>query len=76
MSKTELLRRAKRRLEDLSEEHLVVAEHFLAYLEEAADEDATEELLRIPGFLDRLERAEKQIAEGRTVSVAELDRKY
>ena len=39
------------------------------------DDEATEELLRIPGLLERLEEAEKDIAEGRTVPVEELRRK-
>ena len=76
MNKTELLQRAQRRLEGLCEQHLVVADHFLAWLEECEGEEATAELLRIPGFVEELEEAERDIAEGRTVSVEELRRKY
>ena len=70
MTRTELLRRAKRRLEHLSEQRLRTADDILAYLEDLDGDEATEELLRIPGLLDRVEKAEQDIAEGRTVSGA------
>jgi len=76
MTKTELLRRAKRRLEHLSEQRLRTADDLLAYLEDLESDEATEELLRIPGLMDRIEEAEHDIAEGRTVSVDELRRKH
>ena len=76
MTRTELRRRAKRRLDTLSEERLRVAEDFLAYLEERDSSEATEELLRIPGLLDRLREAEKQIARGKTVPAERLRRKH
>ena len=75
MTKTDLLRRAKRRLEHLSERRLRTADDILAYLEDLESDEATEELLRIPGLMARLEEAERDIAEGRTVSVDELRRK-
>ena len=65
MTKTELLRRAKRRLGGLSQEHLVVADHFLAWLEECEGDDITEELLRIPGFVRDFEQGCKEAAEGK-----------
>jgi len=76
MTKTQVLDRAKRRLERLSERRLHTADDILAYLETLEDDDATEELLRIPGLTNRLAEAERDIAEGRTVSVDELRRKY
>ena len=76
MTKTELLRRAKRRLERLSEQRLRTANDILAYLDDLDSDEATEELLRIPGLLERLDEAERDIAEGRTVPVHELRRKY
>ncbi len=76
MTKTEVLRRAKRRLEHLSEQRLRTADDILAYLEDLESDEATEELLRIPGLTERLEEAERDIAEGKTVPVDELRRKY
>ena len=65
MSKTQLLRRAKRRLGSLSEEHLLVADHFLAWLEEREGDDMTAELLRIPGFAEEFEQGCKEADEGK-----------
>ena len=76
MTKNEVLGRARSRLEGLSKERLQVADDFLAYLEEREDNEATEELLRIPGLVERLRKAERQIAQGRTVPVEKLRRKY
>ena len=76
MGKTEVRRRAKRRIDSLSDERIDVADDFLAYLQERESNEATEELLRIPGFIDRLKEAEKDIAESRTVAVEDLRRKY
>jgi hypothetical protein len=73
MTKTQLLRRAKHRLAALSEDRLQFADRFLAYLEE---EDATEELLAIPGFAEEFEEAEKDIKAGRLTPVEKLRRKY
>ncbi|MFW6108362.1 MAG: hypothetical protein ACOC8D_00975 [bacterium] len=75
MTKTELLRRAQQRLEHLSQRRLQTADDILAYLEDLDSDEATEELLRMPGLLDRIEEAERDVAEGRTVSVEELLRK-
>jgi len=75
MTRSEALQRARRRLGGLSEQHLVVADHFLAWLEECEGEEATAELLGIPGFVEKLEKAERDIADGRTVSVEQLRRK-
>ena len=69
------LRRAKKRLESLSPERLRVADDFLAYLEERESGDATRELLRMPGFLDRLEAAEDEARNGLLTAVEDLQRK-
>jgi len=76
MTKGELLRRAKRRLSGLSKEHLLVADHFLAYLEEAESVQATEELLRVPGFAEAFEEAQRDVEAGRLTPVEDLKRKY
>jgi hypothetical protein len=76
MTTTELRQLAKVTLEGLPPEQLKVAVEFLRYLDERASIEATEELLRIPGILDDLAEAEREIAEGRTTPVEELRRKY
>ena len=76
MDATEVRRQAKRRIDELSPERLQVADDFLAYLEERESCEATEELMKIPGLLDELAEAEKQIAAGRTAPVEQLRRKY
>ena len=60
----DLLDRAKRRLDSLSRERLRAAEDFLAYLEERETDEATDEILRLPGLVAALERAEREVAEG------------
>ena len=59
MSNRELKRIANLRLKSLSPERLKVAIDFLAYLEERESNEATEELLRIPGL-------EEELKEGKT----------
>ena len=61
----ELRREAKKRLDALSPERLKVATDFLAYLEERESNEATEELLRIPGLLAAFRKAEKQTPVGK-----------
>lgn len=72
MTARELRRELKRRIDRLSEERLAVADDFLAYVEERESDDATAELLRIPGLLDELKEAERDIAEGKTASWREV----
>ncbi len=76
MGKTETRRRAKRRIDHLSDEHVLVAERFLAWLEECEGDEATAELLRIPGFAEELEEAEKDVEAGRLTPLEHLKRKY
>jgi hypothetical protein len=75
MSPTALRKRAKQRLDALSPERLRVADDFLAYLEERESDEATEELLRIPGFLEELKLAEEDIRAGRLTRAEDLRRK-
>jgi len=63
MTIMEVRQRAMRRLESLSPARLQVADDFLAYLQERESNEATEELLRIPG-------PEKRIAAGRSQPMA------
>ncbi len=62
MSNRELKRVAQQRLESLSPERLRVAVDFLAYLEERESNDATEELLRIPGLAEELKKVKNSKA--------------
>jgi hypothetical protein len=75
MSTVELRRETKRRIEQLSPERLQVAADFVAYLAERESNEATEELLRIPGLTKALEEAERGIAAGRVTRVEGLRRK-
>jgi len=65
---TLLLQEARERLQRLSLERLRVAADFLAYLEEKEENEATEELLKIPGFLERYREAMRQADAGEVVS--------
>jgi len=64
----ELRRRAKKQIESLSSERLRVAADFLSYLEERESNEATDELLRIPGFAEQFEEAQRDMAAGRMVN--------
>lgn len=59
----------------LTPERLKLAEDFLAYLEEREEDEATTELLALPGFREALRNAEAEIAAGRLTPVADLRRK-
>jgi len=76
MRTRDLRRQARRRLDGLSREHLIVADHVLAWLEDRESIAATDELLAIPGFLEALEEAERDIEAGRLTPVEDLKRKY
>jgi hypothetical protein len=76
MTTAELLQHAKDTLAGLPPEQLKVAAEFLRYLDERASDEATEELLKIPGLLEDLEEAERDFAEGRSVPFEKLRRKY
>jgi hypothetical protein len=75
MSTTELREAAKRHIDNLSDDRLLVATDFLAYLDERESKEATEELLKIPGLLDELKRAEEDAAAGRLTRMEDLKRK-
>jgi len=68
MTTAELRQVAKQTLDTLPPEQLKVAAEFLRYLDERASDEATAELLRIPGLLADLAEADRDIAEGRTAN--------
>ena len=75
MSTAELRRLARERIRRLSSERLQVAVDFLAYLDERQSNEATDELLRIPGFLKAFQRAKKQADRGELTPARGLRRK-
>lgn len=74
MTTTELRQAAKESLESLPPEQLKVAAEFLKFLHERASDEATAELLKIPGLLEDIAEAERDIAEGKTVNWREVRR--
>ena len=75
MSLTELRQQARQRLDSLSLERLRVADDFLAYLSDREAEEATAELLALPGLHSALKEAEEDVRAGRLTPVADLRRK-
>ncbi|MEH2261187.1 hypothetical protein [Nostoc sp.] len=65
MDNTEVRQQINQYLDVLSSERLQLVADFLAYLADKESEDATQELLDIPGFIESFERGKKDIAEGR-----------
>ena len=65
MNNTEVRQQINQYLDELSSERLQLVADFLAYLAHKESEDATQELLDIPGFIESFDRGKKDIAEGR-----------
>lgn len=63
-------------LNQLSPQHLNLVAKLLAYLTEKESQDATQELLDIPGFWEAFEQGQQQLAEGRVTPSEQLKRKY
>jgi hypothetical protein len=72
--KTALIEETERRLRRLSLERLRVASDFLAYLEERERSEATEELLKIPGFEEAFHRAAQQVQDDQVVRFEDIRR--
>lgn len=72
MNAAELNRQIKEYADRLSPERLQVAADFLAYLADKESEEATQEILAIPGIMKTLEKAEKNIAEGKVRNWREI----
>ena len=68
MTIQDIRRQARRRLKSLSPDRVKVANDFLAYLEERESNEATKELLDIPGLAEEIKKAEKDAASGRLTS--------
>ncbi|MEI2581739.1 hypothetical protein [Scytonema sp. PRP1] len=65
MNNTTIREKINQYLDGLSSERLELVADFLAYLADKETEDATQELLDIPGFIESFERGKKDIAENR-----------
>ena len=76
MTTMDLRQEARSRLDALPADKLKVAAEFLAYLDERASDEATAELLKIPGLLDELREARAQTAAGKGTPFEKLRRKY
>jgi proline dehydrogenase len=68
MNTSELRQQINQYLEQLSGDGLEIVADFLAYLADKESEEATQELLDIPGFIESFERGKKDIAEGRVAN--------
>ena len=74
MSTAELRRKVKKTVDQLSGQRLRELASIVRELQEL--DEATEELLRIPGLLDRVRAGIREVDEGKTVPVSKLRRKY
>ena len=70
-----LLQESQARLRSLSPGRLRVANDFLTYLQEREENEATQELLEIPGFLSAFRRAAAQAEAQETVLWEDVQRK-
>jgi hypothetical protein len=64
---TDILNQIQNSLHRLSPQALQFVALFLTYLAENESEEATQELLELPGFRESFERGKKDIQEGRVV---------
>jgi hypothetical protein len=74
MTVSQLRKRIATQLKTLSADRLRVASHYIEYLSEHEDNPATTELLKIKGFRSALRRAERQVAQGKTVPLEKVRR--
>ncbi len=65
MNTAEIREQINQHLDRLSSDRLQLVAEFLAYLADKESEEATQELLDIPGFIESFERGKKDIAQGR-----------
>jgi hypothetical protein len=68
MNTNEMRLQIKEYVDRLSPERLRVAADFLAYLAEGESNEATQELLEIPGFVEAFERGKQDVTAGRVIN--------
>ena len=73
-SNKELLEQANVYLNQLSDDKLKFAIDFLEYLQQKEEQEATKELLNIPGLEQELLEAEQEIERGEIVSLESIYR--
>ncbi len=74
LSQAALIQQAENRLRQLSPERLRVAIDFLAYLQEREENEATEELMNIPGLEEAFREAVQEADAGEVVSFEAIRR--
>lgn len=72
MTPTDVKRLAKQKVDALSPAKARVALDFIEFLVAKEEAEATEELLAIPGLLSQVREAEREVAEGKVVSLSEV----
>lgn len=65
MNTDQMRLQVKEYVDRLSPERLRVAADFLAYLAERESNEATQELLEIPGFIEAFDRGKQDVAAGK-----------
>ena len=65
MNTAQIRNQLKKYIDQLSPESLELTEQFITDLLNQDHEDATEELLKIPGFVEDFEKGKQQIKEGK-----------
>jgi hypothetical protein len=68
MNTIEIRQKINENLHKLSSERLDFVAELIEYLADSESQDATQELLDIPEFLESFERAKKDIAAGRVIN--------
>ena len=68
MNNSEIRHQINQYLERLPSVRLHLAADFLAYLADKESEEASQELLDVPGFIESFERGKKEVAEDRVVN--------
>jgi len=74
MSKETILIEAQQRLKGLTKYKIAIANDFLKMLDEKESKEATEELLRIPGFYEKFIKARKQLEMGQVFDFEAIKR--
>ncbi len=72
MTTTALKNRVHKKIDKLSSDKIKVVENFIDEIDEM--NEATKELLAIPGFEERMKKAEKEIAEGKVYDYDKIKR--
>jgi predicted transcriptional regulator len=72
METQDIRNKIKKYADELSVKNLNIADEFISYLANQESEEATQELLEIPGLLEDIKQGLKDIEEGNLVEWREL----